>query len=175
MSELIIEPARTALVVIDLQVRIVGMDVGPHSGADVVRRSARLADAFRAAGGTVAVVRAERPGVAEQPPGSGLVAEIEPRAGDLAVTKHAWSAFHETGLHERLGERGVDTLVPVGLVTNAGVESTARAASDHDYALLFPEDAMSGFDAASHRFAVETIFPLLGTVTTADAVIAALG
>ncbi|MFD0904462.1 isochorismatase family protein [Actinomadura sediminis] len=175
MSELIIEPARTALVVIDLQVRIVGMDVGPHAGADVVRRSARLADAFRAAGGTVVVVRAERPGVAEQPPGSGLVAEIAPRDGDLAVTKHTWNAFHRTGLHERLDERGIGALVLSGLVTNAGVESTARAASDHDYDLVFPEDAMSGFDAAAHRFAVERIFPLLGTVTTTDAVLAALG
>ena len=47
----------TALVVIDLQRGIVARDVAPHTAADVVSRSARLADAMRRAGGRVVLVR----------------------------------------------------------------------------------------------------------------------
>ncbi|MFC6879838.1 MULTISPECIES: cysteine hydrolase family protein [Actinomadura] len=174
MSELAVEPSRTALIVIDLQVRIVGMQTGPRGGADVVRAAMRLADAAREAGALVVIVQAERPGVDEQPPGSELVGEMEPRPGDLLITKRAWNAFHETGLHEKLAGQGIDTVVVAGLMTNAGVESTARTASDHDYRVVLPHDAMAGFTAEAHRFAVETIFPLLGDVATTDDVLAAL-
>jgi nicotinamidase-related amidase len=173
MTALTLDAPRTALIVIDLQVRIVGMETGPHTGADVVRQSIRLADAFRASGGLVVIVQAERPGVAEQPPGSELVEEMEPRPGDLLITKQAWNAFHETGLHDKLRGQGIDTVVVAGLATNAGVESTARTASDHDYRVLLPRDAMASFTAEMHDFAVEKIFPLIGTVCETNDVVAA--
>ncbi len=63
----------------------------------------------------------------------------------------------------------MDTVVLAGLVTTMGVESTARAASDHDYDVEFVADAMSGFAADEHDFAVERTFPRFGAVhTTAD-------
>ena len=54
--ELTLEPARTALVVIDLQRGIAAAPTTPHSGSDVVAHAAALAVAHRAAGGTVALV-----------------------------------------------------------------------------------------------------------------------
>ncbi|MBO2451394.1 isochorismatase family protein [Actinomadura barringtoniae] len=173
MTALTLDAPRTALVIIDLQVRIVGMEIGPHTGADVVRRSMRLADAFRETGGLVVIVQAERPGVPEQPPGSELVEEMAPRPGDLLITKQAWNAFHETGLHDKLRGQGIGAMVLTGIATSAGVESTARVASDHGYELLLPHDAMSSFTTEMHEFAVAKIFPLLGTVCTTDEVIAA--
>ncbi|MFD0070181.1 isochorismatase family protein, partial [Streptomyces sp. NPDC127574] len=57
MAVTTIDP-RTALVVIDLQHGIVGNPgVAPHPAADVVERSARLADAFRGHGLPVVLVR----------------------------------------------------------------------------------------------------------------------
>ena len=47
--------------------RTVEPDLGPHRGADVVGRTAELANAMRRAGGTVVLVRVERPNVDEQP------------------------------------------------------------------------------------------------------------
>jgi nicotinamidase-related amidase len=170
----VIDPATTALVLIDLQTRIVGLDTAPHAGQDVVRRSRQLLQAFRARGGTIAVVRVHRPGVAEQPPGSDLVAEAEPVAGDIFVTKHSWGAFSGTDLDAGLRAAGVRTLVMAGLVTNFGVESTARAAGDLGYEMVLVEDAMSGLSADAHRFAVTEIFPLMGTVASTDEVLAAL-
>ncbi len=57
MPPLQLDPARTALVLIDLQAGVLAMDVAPHTAADVVARSAHLADAFRAAGSPVVLVR----------------------------------------------------------------------------------------------------------------------
>lgn len=56
--------SQTALVVIDLQAGSVGVDMAPHTAADVVARSARLADAFRGHGLPVVLVNVEAaPGV----------------------------------------------------------------------------------------------------------------
>jgi nicotinamidase-related amidase len=175
MSQLTLDPQRTALIAIDLQVRIVGLGTAPRSGADVVRQTMRLADGFRHSGAPVVIVQVERPDEDHQRAGSELVSEMAPRPGDLLITKHTWGAFHETALHEELQSRGIDTLVLAGIATNFGVESTARVAHELGYRLLLVEDAMAGLDAESHDFAVRKIFPGLGTVCSTDEVLSALG
>ncbi|WUW13342.1 isochorismatase family protein [Streptomyces sp. NBC_01465] len=158
----------SALVLIDLMPRIVALPLAPHTGEEVLARSLLLADAFRADGRPVVLVRVDRPNVAEQPPGSGF-AEGLVRPGDIEIVKRTVGAFHGTDLDGELRRRGVDTLVLAGLVTTMGVESTARAASDHGYELEFVADAMSAFAADEHDFAVERIFPRFGEVRNASA------
>ena len=167
-------PARTAILLIDLMPRIVATPTAPYDGPTVVARATGLADALRTAGGLVVPVRVERPGVAEQPPGSGFVPEAAPRPGDLEIVKRTLGAFHRTGLDDALRARGIDTLLLTGIATNWGVESTGRIADEHDYRVIFVADAMTGLDEESHRFAVERIFPRLGTVTSTAEVHAAL-
>jgi nicotinamidase-related amidase len=174
MTDETVEASRTALIIIDLQIRIVGRQLWPRGGADVVRQAMRLAEAVRDGGGLVVVVQSEHPGEQARPPGSELVGEIAPRADDLLITKHTWGAFHETGLHDRLQARGITTLVLAGIATNFGVESTARAAHERDYRLLLVEDAMASLGAESHAFAVNNIFPMIGTVCSTDDVVAML-
>ncbi|MER5890585.1 isochorismatase family protein [Streptomyces sp. NPDC001941] len=155
----------TALVLVDLMERIVALPLAPRSGEEVLAASSALAETFRAAGAPVVLVRVERPGVEHQPPGSGLVPGLA-RDGDLIVVKRTLGAFHRTALHDQLVERGVRTLVFGGIATNLGVESTARAADDLGYDLVFAEDALAGLTADEHRAACELDFPRLGTVTT---------
>jgi len=62
-----------------------------------------------------------------------------------------------------------------GLVTNFGVESTGRAADEHDYSVVFVSDAMAGLHGHAHEFAVDYVFPRLGTVCASNEVLAALG
>lgn len=174
MSELTLTPGRTALVAIDLMERIVALPTAPHTGTDVLARSLRLAHALRAAGGTVVWVRAERPGVDEQPPGSGLCPEIEIAPSDVETVKRTWGAFQNTGLEDELRKRGVDTVVLTGLVTNFGVESTGRVADDAGFRTIFVEDAMSGLDGHAHEFAVGYVFPRLGPVMSTEEALAAL-
>ncbi|MFI2758547.1 isochorismatase family protein [Streptomyces echinatus] len=162
----VLDPQRTALVLVDLMDRIVALPLEPRKGTEALANSQELATAFRRAGALVVLVRVERPAVAEQPPGSGLVAGLR-EEGDLEVVKRTLGAFQGTGLDERLRERGITTLVLGGIATNLGVESTARAAADLGYDLVFAEDTMAAFTAAEHEASVRLDFPRLGTVTTA--------
>ena len=159
------------------------MTLAPHSAADVVQRSAALAAAFRSQHAPVVYVRVNlgdmlthladkvtRDPNAPPPPvaASELVAECGYQDGDLRITKRQWGAFTDTGLDQQLRRRAIKTLVLGGLVTNFGVESTARAARDLGYDVVFAEDAMSTVSAEMHRFAVGQIFPYLGRVRTSS-------
>ncbi|MFJ8629834.1 isochorismatase family protein [Streptomyces sp. NPDC093568] len=168
-APLALPSAHTALVLVDLMDRIVALSLEPRKGTEVLVTCEELATAFRSSGATVAVVRVERPGVAEQPPGSGLVQGLL-RDGDIEIVKRTIGGFQDTGLHDRLRERGVTTLVFGGIATNLGVESTARAAADLGYELVFVEDAMTAFTAAEHDASVRLDFPRLGTVVKAHQV-----
>ena len=174
MKDETVDMSRTALVLVDLQVRVVGRQLAPRGGAEVIRQSMRLAEAVRDNGGLVVVVQTERAGADPQPPGGELVGEIAPQADDLLITKLTWGAFHETGLHDKLQGRGIDTLIIAGIATNFGVESTARVADEHGYRLFLVEDAMAGLDPESHAFAVDEIFPRLGTVCSAEDLLATI-
>ncbi|OIJ67840.1 isochorismatase family protein [Streptomyces mangrovisoli] len=169
-----LDPARTALVLVDLMERIVALPLEPRKGTDVLFAAEGLAAAFRAAGAPVVLIRVERPGVAEQPPGSGFVQGLR-REGDIEIVKRTVGAFHGTPLDERLRRRGVRTLLFGGIATNMGVESTARAAADLGYGLLFAEDAMAALTEAEHEASVRLDFPRLGTVVRASEVAFAAG
>lgn len=162
-----------ALVLIDLQRRIVARETHPYPAADVVARAARLAAAFRRAGQLVIAVRAVNADVPD-PAGDQYVDELAFVANDLLVTKHSWGAFYGTSLDWHLRRKGATGIVLAGLMTNFGVESTARAADDLGYGLVFAEDAMASVSDSAHAFAVETIFPRLGTVASTEAIIVAL-
>jgi nicotinamidase-related amidase len=188
---LALDPATTALVLIDLQRGIVTRQTQPYSAADVVARCARLADRFRELGSTVVLVHVDfspdgrdalsPPVDAPNPPGAArpadwaqIVSEIGPRPGDLVVTKRNWGAFYGTDLDLQLRRRGVRTLVMGGIATNFGVESTARDAFERAYAQVLVEDAMAGLSAGAHEFAVKNVFPRLARVRSTEQVLAAL-
>jgi len=164
-----LDPARTALVLVDLMERILALPLAPYPGPEVTSAALGLADRFRGAGAPVLAVRTHRSGVREQPPGSDLVPEVT-KAADLVVVKHTVGAFQDTELDARLRRHGVGTLVLAGVATNLGVESTARAAADLGYRLVFARDAMSALTAAEHEAAVALDFPRFGTVVHASEV-----
>ena len=182
-------PATTALVLVDLQAGIVDLPLEPTPGREIARRCARLAAAFRAAGAPVIYVRvilAEmRPGPVDHPmhdaaapppppEASELVSEAGCLSTDLLVTKRQWGAFVGTNLDQTLRRLSVATVVIGGIATNLGVESTARAAADLDYAVVLIADAMTSANAEAHDFAIQHMFPLMGRVRQSDEVIAAL-
>ncbi|MEV5850073.1 isochorismatase family protein [Streptomyces sp. NPDC051985] len=168
-APLALDPARTALVLVDLMDRIVALPLEPRKGTEVLHAAEELARSFRAAGAPVVLVRVERPSLAEQPPGSGLVAGLK-EEGDVEIVKRSIGGFQGTELDARLRELGVGSLVFGGIATNLGVESTARAAADLGYDLVFVEDAMAALTAAEHEASVRLDFPRLGTVVTAAGV-----
>jgi nicotinamidase-related amidase len=188
MAEIQLDPKKTALVLIDLQNAIVGMNPVPHTAAQVVENSRKLAESFRAHGTPVVYVRVDLNDFMKLPvdqphnlgdkPLPAAASEIAPSAGflpgDILVTKRHWGAFGGTDLEQQLKSRGVDTVVLTGISTNAGVESTARQGTGLGFAFVLVEDACSSQNAEHHRFAFENIFPRLARVRTTDEVLAAL-
>lgn len=182
-----LDPRTTALVLIDLQNGIVGRDLAPRSGAEVVETGKALAARFRAAGAPVVLVQvgwsadgADMPSqqVDEPialPPGgipaawSALIDGLR-EDGDLIVLKRHWGAFIGTDLDLQLRRRGVKTVVLGGIATNFGVESTARSAWELGYDIVLVEDACTSMDADLHRVAIEKIFPRISRVVPASAV-----
>jgi nicotinamidase-related amidase len=183
------DPKLTALVLIDLQRGIVGRQLAPHSAGDVVGRAAQLAAALRAKGGTVIYVHVDMTGFQHRevdapmrdpnapPPPAGameIVPESGYQSGDLLVTKRSWGAFYSTDLDQLLRRLGIRTILLGGVATNIGVESTARAAFDYGYEIVFVEDAMSSMSAEAHKYPVGNIFPRMGRVRTLAQVLEAL-
>jgi nicotinamidase-related amidase len=187
MAELQLEPQKTALVLIDLQNAVVGMQTAPYTAAQVVENSRKLAEAFRAHGAPVVYVRVDlndfmRPPVdhphnmGNTPPpaaASEITLSAGFQSGDILITKRHWGAFAGTELEQQLKARGVDTVVLAGISTNSGVESTARQGTGLGFAFVVVEDACAGQDAEQHHFAFEKTFPRLTRVRTTDEVLAA--
>lgn len=179
----------TALVLIDLQQGIVGLDLAPHSGAKVVEHAAKLADRFRQAKAPVVLVRVTfspdgadalkaetdfKPNFQRPANWAEFVPAIGPKEGDIVITKRQWGAFYGTDLDLQLRRRGQGTIVICGISTEFGVESTARDAYERGYELIFAEDAMTGMTAESHVNSTTRIFPRLGRVRATEEILAAL-
>jgi nicotinamidase-related amidase len=191
MPDFTIDPTTSALVLIDLQRGIVGMETAPLPASAVVAAATELASAFRARGALVVLVRVDpgpggvlfprppadipRPPFDVPPEWSTIVPELGPEPGDVVVTKHHPGAFHGTDLDLQLRRRGIRTIVLGGISTNIGVEATARAAFEHGYAQVFLSDAMAARGADLHEWTVTRVFPTLGRVRTARQVLDAMG
>ena len=183
----------TALVAIDLQEGILRIPLAPHTGADIVARTDRLAKRFRERKSVVALTNVTWAGdfadalkqSVDRPMArleDGLPAdfavlskELEVAASDIKITKRQWSAFHGTELDLQFRRRGIKTIVLTGVATNMGVESTARSAWELGYELIFVEDAITSVAAEMHAFAANAIFPLLGRVRTTAQLMEMLG
>jgi nicotinamidase-related amidase len=184
------DPKSTALVLIDLQYGIVGMNVEPQTGAEVVSRCAQLAERFRAAGAPVVVVRVAnlpdggdmlQPQADTMPPAgakrpdnwSTIVTEIGPKEGDILINKRQWGAFYGTELDLQLRRRGIKTIVLAGISTNVGVESTARDAFERGYEQVFVSNAMASTSAEAHAATLKFTFPRIGRTRSSEEVLAA--
>ena len=189
MDDLKIDLASTALVLIDLQNGNMARELAPYSSQQVLGNCVLLAQEMRSRGAMVVFVRVLlnelQPGpadaplrAADAPPPPPEASQFAPDAGveatDIVVTKRQWGAFYGTELDQLLRRRHIRTLILGGIVTNIGVESTARAAHDLGYALVFAEDAMSGITAEAHAFACKNTFRMMGKVRTTAELIDAL-
>jgi nicotinamidase-related amidase len=176
----------------DFQTAIV--DMVPADREALLARTARLIDVARKVEMKVIyVVVGFRAGYPEVSPrnksfgavrGSGRFVEgsagsevhpaVAPKPGDVMVTKHRVSAFAGTDLDMVLQANGVETLVLAGIATSGVVLSTVRHAADADYRMVVVADCCADGDPEVHRVLTEKVFVRQTTVTTEEAVAAAL-
>jgi nicotinamidase-related amidase len=191
VNDLGIDPASTALLLMDLQNGIIGSLLGLDA---FVERLAGARDAARTAGVTIGYVRvALTPEEAAAVPPASRFAEaaasgrmdadapatqiderLTPADGEIVVRKSRVGAFSTTDLAAQLDARRIDTLVLTGVATSGVVLSTLRDAADRDYRILVLEDGCADRDPEVHRVLLEKVFPRQATVTTVDAFVAAV-
>jgi nicotinamidase-related amidase len=179
MAVTVLDP-NTALVIIDLQKGLVSYPT-IHPVPEIVARSRRLAEAFRAKGLPVVMVnvtggapgRTEQPRPAAERPAdwAELIPELGAQPGDLRVTKRTWGAFPHTDLEARLRDAGVSQIVLCGIATSIGVESTAREAYALGFNITLATDAMTDMDEGAHENSLRKIFPRLGETGTVDEIV----
>jgi maleamate amidohydrolase len=78
-------------------------------------------------------------------------AALQPRDGEIVVTKQYPSAFFDTGLAAMLSERGVDTLIIAGYSTSGCVRASALDALQHGFAPFVVRDACADRDGDVHE------------------------
>lgn len=182
-----LDPASTALVVIDMQNDFVsegGSLLVPDAGA-TVPVVAGLLDRFRRAGARVVFSQDTH---ADGDPewqiwpeharegswGWEIVPELAPQPGETVIRKLRYDAFYGTRLDHLLRLWGIRTLVICGTVANICVHYTAASAALRWYDVVIPRDATSAlepFDLASSLR--QTAFLFAGRITTADGVVLA--
>jgi len=86
-----------------------------------------------------------------------IIPELAPRQGDEVLDSGRVSAFTDTGLHDKLQARGIDTVVLTGVSTHITVQSSALAASDLGYRVIVVSDATAADSAPSHENALTAL------------------
>ena len=135
--------------VVDVQQGMFAVPSPLYRGEEVVQRIAGLLERARAEG--VPVVHIQHDGgpghvLAKGSPGWSHHPMVAPRAGEMVVEKRHSSAFHDTDLHRRLGDAGIDRLVVAGMQTEMCVNSACRGAAALDYRVVLVADAHTTYD-----------------------------
>ena len=107
--------------------------------------------------------------------GAAPVDGLEPQPGDHIDEKMRMSAFEGSRLETVLRSGARDTIIDTGAWTNMSIEHTARTAADKGYFVVVPEDCCSTMNADWHNAAINYALQNVSTVTSCDAVVAAIG
>ena len=198
-----LEPARAALLVVDMQNFFLeeGQACETPEARDIVANVNRLAAAARSNGATVAwlqmtqdrdqlqgwsvfydYIKAGERGLEELDSlsaghhGHRLWPGLDVGADDLKVEKRRFSAFIQgsSDLHAILGERGIDTVIVTGTLTNVCSLTTALDAMMLNYKVVMVSDANAALSDDAHNAALATVCELFADVRTTDEVVALL-
>lgn len=95
--------------------------------------------------------------------------QVKPEPEDVVIHKYDWSAFegrdeNDKSLDEILKERGVETLVIVGVVTETCVYSTIQAGHHKGYFVVVPKNSVGSNLPEQNKTVLEHIQPFLGDV-----------
>lgn len=178
-----VNPARTALLIMDYQNDIVAMMPEKERAQLVETAAAMIKEARKAKVQVIYVAVRFREGypeinpqnkmfsslkqsgrLTEGTPGAEIDGRISPQPGDIVITKRRVGAFSTTELDTILRAKNINKLVLAGISTSGVVLSTVRWASDMDYSLAVVADACADFDPEVHRVLMEKVFPRQATV-----------
>ncbi|MEE1928912.1 isochorismatase family protein [Streptomyces sp. TRM 70351] len=115
------------------------------------------------------------PGMNPTPKDRRIVPGLESRPGDWEFTKWRYSAFHKSGLLERMRFHRRDQLIVCGVYAHIGVLMTAVDAYTNDIQPFLVADAVADFSADDHRLALDYVARRAGRVLTTKTALGELG
>jgi nicotinamidase-related amidase len=183
-EEVRVDPAKTALIVVDMQndfVKEGGTLVVPDAEATVPTIKGLL-DSARESGIRVVFTQdTHNEGdleweiwpehVREGSWGWEIVEELKPLEAEVVIRKVRYDAFYGTHLDHFLRIWDVDTLIICGTVANICVHYTAASAALRWYGVIIPKDATSALDPFDLEASLrQTSFLFAGRITTSEAI-----
>jgi len=164
----VIDPKKTALIVVDMQNDFVAPGAAletPAARAVVPKLTAVLricrdsgikviytAHVHRRDGSDMGLFDDMHPPIANRAalvdgtPGVEIYAELAPAPGEHIIKKHRYSGFFGTDLDIILREWGADTVIISGTTTENCCHATARDAMFRNYRVVFLSDATATYD-----------------------------
>lgn len=202
-TDLVLDPATTALVLIEYQNEfttaggVLHDAVAPVMNATtMLPKTVALVEAARAAGVTIMHAPITfAPGYAEitRHPygilkgvvegnafvkdtwGAAIVDELTPVEGDIVIEgKRGLDTFASTNLDFILRSTGIRTVILGGFLTNCCVESTMRSAYEKGYQVITLTDATAATSPEEHDAAIRYDYPMFSVPVEAQQVIDAL-
>ena len=197
-----LNPAKTAHLVVDMQNGFVepGAPVEVPAARDICKQINAVSAAIRKGGGTNIFLRYttpedwesgwtvfwERMGLAAADhrtaftPGNHyheMWPDIAVEEGDLLIDKHRFSGFtHGTSeLPAILTERGIDTVIISGTLTNCCCESTARDAMQNNYRVIMVADANAALSDEEHAATLHILAMVFADLRSSDELVEMLG
>ena len=180
-GEVRLDPASTALIVVDMQndfVREGGSLVVPDAESTIPTIRGLL-DGARSSGARVVFTQDTHTEgdlewdiwpehVREGSWGWKIVDELAPREDELVIRKVRYDAFYGTHLDHLLRLWNTKTVIVCGTVANICVHYTAASAALRWYEVVIPKDATSALDPFDLESSLrQTAFLFNGTITTA--------
>jgi biuret amidohydrolase len=170
----VIDPKKTAMIVVDMQNDFVARGAAMETPA-ARRIVPRLAEALRICrdagikivytahvhrrdGSDMGLFDDMHPPIANRDPlvdgtpGVDIYPELAPAPGEHVIKKHRYSGFFGTDLDIVLREWGVDTVIISGTTTKNCCHATARDAMFRNYRVVFLSDATATYDYPDRGF-----------------------
>ncbi|HUS12504.1 MAG TPA: isochorismatase family cysteine hydrolase [Pyrinomonadaceae bacterium] len=170
----VIEPQKTAMIVVDMQNDFVSVGAAMETPAAraVVPKIAEALNICR--GAQIKVIYtahvhrpdgcdmglfddmhppiADRVALVDGTPGVEIYSQLAPAVGEHVIKKHRYSGFFGTDLDIILREWGVDTVIISGTTTENCCSATARDAMFRNYRVVFLSDATATYDYPDRGF-----------------------
>jgi len=170
----VIDPAKTAMIVVDMQNDFVAVGAPMETPAaramvpklaealkicrDAAIRVIFTAHVHRRDGCDMGLFDDMHPPIANRDalvdgtPGVDIYSELAPAPGEHVIKKHRYSGFFGTDLDIILREWGIDTVIVSGTTTENCCHATARDAMFRNYRVVFLSDATATYDYPDRGF-----------------------
>ncbi len=107
--------------------------------------------------------------------GAAIVDDLAPSEGDILIEgKRGLDTFASTNLDFILRSKGIETVILGGFLTNCCVESTMRSAYENGYRVITLTDCLAATSPEEHENAITFDYPMFSHPLTSEEVAAAL-